>query len=115
MLTMFEVFGNRLCFFVLIGGKKYHTDARGFLLSHVQCDEAWEKAAMDFMGVKERTHGHDKIIGALRGYHAMNGSMPSARDLRDMTGISLREMYDLFPHGPRRSSHLIAGFPPPQG
>ncbi len=66
-------------------------------------------------GVEELTETHWKVIHYIRDYFHEFGIAPVVRKLCKTTGLSLREIYDLFPSGPAKGACKVAGLPKPTG
>ncbi len=71
--------------------------------------EGWVQYVMKEEGVEEVTDDHRKVIDVIREYYEKNGIAPMARVLRNITGISLKRIYELFPSGPARGACRAAG------
>ena len=54
-----------------------------------------------------RLHAHE--------YYAENGTGPTVRVLGKTSGVSIKELYQLFPKGPAKIAAKIAGIPKPRG
>lgn len=98
-----------------IEGRKFEVDGDGFL----QNPEIWDEevarlfAAKD--GTGELTEKHWAVINYIREYWKDNDMAPMVRKLCQNAGVQLREIYDLFPHGPAKGACKIAGLPKPDG
>ena len=46
---------------------------------------------------------------------ANSRSVPSIRPLSKLSGVPVRELYQLFPKGPAKTAAAIAGVPKPRG
>ena len=80
---------------------------------------AWTKdIAMAFakeQEIEELTDRHYIVIEFMRKEFEENGTGPSIRKLNKQSGVSTKELYQLFPGGPAKKAALIAGIPKPQG
>jgi len=65
--------------------------------------------------IEELTDRHNIVIEFMRKEFEENGTGPSIRKLNKQSGVSTKELYQLFPGGPAKKAALIAGIPKPQG
>ncbi len=86
-------------------------DEEGFLLK----PEIWNKEVARFLANSETEHelteDHWKVIDYLRNYYCEYGCVPPTKMLTSRTGISFRQICDLFPSGLTRGACRIAGIP----
>jgi len=66
-------------------------------------------------GIEELTDAHWKVIRFMRSEFLAKGSGPTVRVLGKSSGVSVRELYQLFPKGPAKVAAKIAGLPKPRG
>ena len=66
-------------------------------------------------GIDELTEQHWQVIKFMRAEFAAKGSGPSVRVLGKTSGVSIKELYELFPKGPAKTAAKIAGIPKPRG
>ena len=99
---------------VLMAGQNIEVDKEGFLLNPDQWtpDVAVDLAAEN--GI-ELTEKHWQVIDFCRRSAAEKGASPTVRGITKGTGISTKEMYQLFPKGPGILSAKIAGLSKPKG
>ena len=91
------------------------TDAEGFLTDADQWNrELAEEIAHD-NGIPELTERHWLVIEFMRYRYLTTGSAPSIRALGKESGVSVRELYELFPGGPAKLAAKIGGIPKPKG
>jgi len=91
------------------------TDAEGFLTDAEQWNrELAEEIARD-NGIPELTERHWLVIEFMRFRYLTTGSAPSIRSLGKESGVSVRELYELFPAGPAKLAAKIGGIPKPHG
>jgi TusE/DsrC/DsvC family sulfur relay protein len=97
------------------GGATVQTDAEGFL----QQPEQWtEKMADDIAaanGIDELTERHWQVINFMRNSYLETGAAPSIRTLGKVSGVPIKELYQLFPKGPAKLAAKVAGIPKPRG
>jgi dissimilatory sulfite reductase related protein len=56
-----------------------------------------------------------RIIRFMRKAYLETGSAPSIRTLGKVSGVQIKELYQLFPKGPAKLAAKIAGIPKPRG
>lgn len=66
-------------------------------------------------GIDELTDAHWKVIRFMRSEYLEKGAGPTVRVLGKTSGVSVRELYQLFPKGPAKVAAKIAGIPKPRG
>src|SRR3569833_2157932 len=67
------------------------------------------------LGIDELAAQHWKVINFMRAEYAANGTSPTVRALGKTSGVSIKELYRLFPKGPAKTAAKIAGIPKPHG
>jgi dissimilatory sulfite reductase related protein len=66
-------------------------------------------------GIETLTEQHWQVIKQMRHEYAEKGTGPSVRALGKSSGVSVKELYQLFPKGPAKLAAKIAGIPKPRG
>jgi len=66
-------------------------------------------------GIDELTEPHWKVIRFMRSEYFDKGTGPTVRALGKTSGVSVKELYQLFPKGPAKLAAKIAGIPKPRG
>ncbi len=66
-------------------------------------------------GVGELTDQHWRVINFMRSEYEHKGAGPTVRMLGKTSGVSIKELYQLFPKGPAKLAARIAGIPKPRG
>ena len=66
-------------------------------------------------GIAELTDDHWKVIRFMRSEYLEKGTGPTVRVLGKSSGVTVRELYQLFPKGPAKIAAKIAGIPKPRG
>ena len=66
-------------------------------------------------GIDAVTDAHWKVIRFMRDEYAAKGTGPTVRMLGKSSGVSVKELYQLFPKGPAKVAAKIAGIPKPHG
>jgi len=99
----------------LLAGRDVQVDAEGFLQKPDEWTEemAAEIAAQN--GIPTLTEPHWQVIRFMRDTFLAKGAAPSIRTLGKTSGVSVKELYQLFPKGPAKLAAKIAGIPKPKG
>ena len=66
-------------------------------------------------GVATLTDQHWQVVKQMRHEYEQTGSGPSVRALSKSSGVSIKDLYQLFPKGPAKVAARIAGIPKPIG
>jgi TusE/DsrC/DsvC family sulfur relay protein len=66
-------------------------------------------------GIDELTPRHWQVIRFMRHEYEAKGSGPTVRVLGKASGVSVKELYQLFPKGPAKVAAKVAGIPKPRG
>jgi TusE/DsrC/DsvC family sulfur relay protein len=66
-------------------------------------------------GIEELTERHWLVIRYLRERYATTGETPTVRAIGKESGVTVKELYELFPKAPGKLAALIAGVPKPRG
>ncbi len=66
-------------------------------------------------GIDPATDDHVKVIRFMRTEYFDKGTGPTVRVLGKTSGVSVKELYQLFPKGPAKVAARIAGIPKPRG
>jgi tRNA 2-thiouridine synthesizing protein E len=66
-------------------------------------------------GIGTLTPQHWQVVRFMRHEYAEKGTGPSVRALSKTSGVSVKELYQLFPKGPAKLAAKIAGIPKPRG
>jgi tRNA 2-thiouridine synthesizing protein E len=76
-------------------------------------DMAPELARRD--GIDELTDAHWTVLRFMRKEYFEKGTGPTVRMLGKSSGVTVKELYLLFPKGPAKVAARIAGIPKPRG
>ena len=98
-----------------LAGHTLEVDDHGFLQEPEKWDEDIAKAFAAKEGVADLTEEHWKVIHYLRSYYVEFKICPMVRKLTKQTGVSLKQLWELFPQGPANSACKWAGVPKPTG
>ena len=87
----------------------------GFFVNPEQWTEdmAPELARRD--GIDELTDAHWTVIRFMRAEYFDKGTGPTVRALGKTSGVTVKELYQLFPSGPAKVAARISGIPKPRG
>ena|SRR5437764_10936564 len=66
-------------------------------------------------GIDPVTDAHWKVVRYMRTEYAAKGTGPTVRVLGKSSGVSVKELYQLFPKGPAKIAAKVAGIPKPHG
>jgi dissimilatory sulfite reductase related protein len=91
------------------------TDKEGFFVHPDQWNEAMVPELARRDGIDPLTEQHWKVIRFMRQEYLEKGTGPSVRALGKSSGVSIKELYQLFPKGPAKVAARIAGIPKPRG
>ena len=66
-------------------------------------------------GIEELTPAHWTVLDFMRKEYFEKGTGPTVRALGKSSGVSVKELYALFPKGPAKMAARLAGIPKPKG
>lgn len=98
-----------------IAGKTIEFDEDGHLKNIADWDENVAKELAKMEGIDNLTERHWLVINFMRKVFQEKGDAPSIRKLNKESGVSTKELYELFPQGPAKKAAKIAGLPKPKG
>ena len=87
----------------------------GFFMHPEQWTEAMAAEIARGEGIGELTDVHWTVVRFMRSEYAAKGTGPTVRALGKTSGVSIKELYQLFPKGPAKVAARIAGIPKPRG
>ena len=87
----------------------------GFFTDPSQWTEQMAPEIARAAGIDELTEAHWMVIKFMRAEYAAKGTGPTVRVLGKSSGVSVKELYELFPKGPAKTAAKIAGIPKPRG
>lgn len=100
---------------IQVKGRLVGVDEYGFLLDPACWDEDVLKTLAEAEGIAELNESQLRVINYLRAYHDKYGSAPIIRKLCKDTGLTIVQIYNLFPAGPAYGAGKLAGLPRPSG
>ena len=98
-----------------IAGATVAVDAEGFLTDPAEWNEQIAAAIASDNGIAELTDRHWQVVRFMRETYLRDGEAPSIRSLGKTSGVSIKELYQLFPKGPAKLAAKIGGIPKPHG
>jgi dissimilatory sulfite reductase related protein len=99
----------------LIAARDLEVDAEGFLQKPEQWTEDVGIEIARQAGIAPLGDRHWAVIRFMRDRYLATGQAPSIRTLGKESGVSTKELYQLFPKGPAKLAAKIAGIPKPHG
>jgi len=87
----------------------------GFFEHPSEWTESMAPEIAEHEGIDELTSPHWQVIRFMRAEYAAKGTGPTVRVLGKTSGVSVKELYQLFPKGPAKVAAKIAGIPKPRG
>jgi tRNA 2-thiouridine synthesizing protein E len=98
-----------------IAGVDVAVNDEGFLLEPKQWTEDMANEIARHEGIDPLTSQHWQVIKFMRKEYFEKGTGPTVRALGKTSGVSVKELYQLFPKGPAKLAAKIAGIPKPRG
>ena len=98
-----------------VAGVGVDVNEEGFFLHPDQWTEAMVPELAREEGIGELTDQHWTVIRFMRREYEATGSGPTVRVLGKTSGVSIKDLYQLFPRGPAKVAARIAGIPKPRG
>jgi dissimilatory sulfite reductase related protein len=96
-------------------GQQVTVNDEGFFEHPEEWTEAMAPEIASAVGVDELGEDHWRVIKFMRAQYEQTGSGPTVRLLGKASGVSVKELYELFPKGPAKLAARIAGIPKPRG
>ena len=87
----------------------------GFLTDSSQWTPDIAEAIAREVGIDPLTEQHWQVISFCRDDAAEQGQSPGLRRISKLSGVSMKELYQLFPKGPGKLAAKISGLPKPKG
>src|SRR4029079_13653973 len=92
---------------------KVDVNDEGFLLDSSQWTPEIAGQIAREAGISPLTERHWKVIAFCREDAARQGQSPGLRRIAKLSGVDMKELYQLFPKGPGKLAAKIAGLPKP--
>ena len=96
-----------------VGGKTIEMNDEGFLLDSSQWNPEVGETLAASVGLS-LTDKHWQVITFCREDAAQQGQSPGLRRISKLSGVTMNELYKLFPKGPGKLAARVAGLPKPQ-
>jgi dissimilatory sulfite reductase related protein len=100
---------------VTYAGTAVTVNDEGFFTDPAQWREDMAPLIARQEGIAELTERHWQVIKFMRHAFEEKGTGPTVRVLGKTSGVPVKELYQLFPHGPAKQAAKIAGIPKPRG
>jgi TusE/DsrC/DsvC family sulfur relay protein len=100
---------------VTYAGTPVLVNEEGFLTDPEQWREDMAPEIAREAGIDALTEPHWQVVKHVRHEYEEKGSGPTVRALAKTSGVSIKELYELFPKGPAKLAAKIAGIPKPRG
>ena len=98
-----------------IAGIPVEINDDGFFTDPDQWTEAMAPELARTEGIDDLTEDHWRVIKFMRSEYFEKGTGPTVRVLGKTSGVSIKQLYQLFPKGPAKTAAKIAGIPKPRG
>lgn len=96
-------------------GHEVEIDQEGFMVESGQWNRDIASAIAAEVGVGPLGERHWQVIDFCRADSSEQGTPPGLRRISKLSGVGMKELYQLFPKGPGKLAARIAGLPKPQG
>ena len=100
---------------VSIASKDIELTDDGFFVDPDQWNEDMVPELAKREGIDELIDAHWTVVRFMRAQYLEKGTGPTVRVLGKTSGVSVKELYQLFPKGPAKVAAKIAGIPKPRG
>lgn len=96
-------------------GRQVTVNDEGFFEHPEEWTEAMAPEIATSAGIGQLGEDHWRVIKFMRAQYEQTGAGPTVRLLGRSSGVSVKELYELFPKGPAKLAAKIAGIPKPRG
>ena len=97
-----------------VDGRAIQVNDEGFLTDVKQWDVEVARAVARAEGIEELTERHLQVANFMRERFLDTGTAPTIRSLGKLSGVPIKELYQLFPKGPAKLAAKIGGIPKPR-
>jgi TusE/DsrC/DsvC family sulfur relay protein len=98
-----------------ISGVEVRVNEEGFFEMPTEWTEDMASELAKEQGIDPLTDKHWQVINFMRKEYFEKGTGPTVRVLGKTSGVTVKELYELFPKGPAKTAAKIAGIPKPRG
>lgn len=98
-----------------IAATEVELNDEGFFVDPAQWTEDMAPELARREGIDVLTDRHWEVIRFMRAEYLAKGTGPTVRVLGKTSGVTIKELYQLFPKGPAKVAAKIAGIPKPRG
>jgi tRNA 2-thiouridine synthesizing protein E len=96
-------------------GAAVEINDEGFLIESDSWTREIAEAIAQEVGIGPLTDKHWQVIEFCRNDATEQGQPPGLRRISKLSGINMKELYQLFPKGPGKLAARVSGLPKPQG
>lgn len=99
---------------ITLANKEVEVSEDGFLVN----TEDWTEDIARELAKEEKIELNDRhwvVINYMRKEYKDSGKSPTIRKINNNSGVSTKELYQIFPSRPGRTAARVAGVPKPQG
>lgn len=97
-----------------LGGRQIHVNEEGFLTDPTEWDDELAAVLAQQIGL-ELTDEHRAVLAFLRDDFAQRGETATLRRASAGSGVSVKDLFRLFPQKPAKKMAYVAGLPKPVG
>jgi tRNA 2-thiouridine synthesizing protein E len=98
-----------------IAGVDVALNDEGFFENPDQWTEDMVPVLAEAEGITTLTEQHWQVIRFMRQEYYDKGTGPTVRALGKSSGVTVKQLYQLFPKGPAKVAARVAGIPKPRG
>ena len=98
-----------------VAGHDVEVNDEGFFVHPEQWTEDMATELARAEGLDALSDLHWQVIRFMRKEYEEKGTGPTVRVLGKASGVSVKQLYELFPKGPAKVAAKIAGIPKPRG
>jgi tRNA 2-thiouridine synthesizing protein E len=96
-------------------GNALEVNDEGFLVDSDQWTPDVAEAIAAELGIAPLSEKHWTVITFCREDAAQQGQPPGLRRISKLSGVNMKELYQLFPKGPGKLAAKVSGLPKPKG
>ncbi len=96
-------------------GTTVEVNDEGFLLDSTSWTREIAEAIAEEIGIAPLSDKHWQVIEFCRKDATEQKQPPGLRRISKLSGINMKELYQLFPKGPGKLAARVSGLPKPQG